>query len=340
MRCLSDDHSMGCQLLISLRKVILYNPSNTAGVAISYSAIILHAIQRLRVPGVDQSDPQGEEHVLYMQISIPRIMPDPLDEDASEVDDGDYDDDDGGEVIDVKIIPSRIHLDSPPSFSKGQSQAGEADTMTTATALTLSLSNPQSPIRSLFAAISTCSNLHPDPSDQHDHLQQAFGANNDIHVIDADDPVVFEGSVGYVSVASPSSRGPYLAPGSGSASAGLPAPMPGSGGWITADNVDDFFDSQGNWRGRNVDDQTGPTAAAGRARGDHRPGIEAGLGTGAGLVGTRAHADDHDENMNKLEAEVHVHHNDDDGEPAQSKAVDENEDGDGPPISTKWRRTG
>lgn len=25
--------------------------------------------------------------------------------------------------------------------------------------------------------------------------------------------------------------------------------MPGSGGWITAENVSDFFDEEGNWRG-------------------------------------------------------------------------------------------
>lgn len=26
--------------------------------------------------------------------------------------------------------------------------------------------------------------------------------------------------------------------------------MPGSGGWITAENVEQFFDEEGNWRGR------------------------------------------------------------------------------------------
>ena len=29
----------------------------------------------------------------------------------------------------------------------------------------------------------------------------------------------------------------------------LPPPIPGSGGWITAENVGDFFDEEGNWRG-------------------------------------------------------------------------------------------
>lgn len=31
---------------------------------------------------------------------------------------------------------------------------------------------------------------------------------------------------------------------------GLPPPMPGSGGWITSENVGQFFDEEGNWRGR------------------------------------------------------------------------------------------
>ena len=268
-----------------------------------------------------------------MQIAIPRTKHDPLVEDAYEDDDDDDDDDDGDEVIDVKIIPSRIPSDSPASFSQGQSQAGETDTTTT-TASASPLSAPQSPIRALFAAISTCSNLHPDLFDQQDHPQQACGANNGTHVLDADDPIIFEGSVGYLSIASPS-RGPCLAPGpgSGSASTDLPPPMPGSGGWITADNVDDFFDSQGNWRGRRADDQPGPTTATGQGtRGDHRPGSES---TGVRIVGITAHDDDHDEDENELDPGVHVH---DDLE--EDEAVDENDDSDGPPTSTKWRRTG
>ena len=43
---------------------------------------------------------------------------------------------------------------------------------------------------------------------------------------------------------------------------GLPPPMPGSGGWITAENVGEFFDEEGNWRGRG-----GLGAGAGSVRG-------------------------------------------------------------------------
>ena len=41
---------------------------------------------------------------------------------------------------------------------------------------------------------------------------------------------------------------------------GLPPPVPGSGGWITAENMGEFFDEEGNWRGEGL----GP--GAGRVR--------------------------------------------------------------------------
>ena len=56
---------------------------------------------------------------------------------------------------------------------------------------------------------------------------------------------------------------------------GLPPPMPGSGGWITAENAGEFFDGEGNWRGN---------GALG-----HEMGVGGGgaLGEGAGIVRTR-----------------------------------------------------
>ncbi|KAG5742463.1 hypothetical protein H9Q73_014482, partial [Fusarium xylarioides] len=35
----------------------------------------------------------------------------------------------------------------------------------------------------------------------------------------------------------------------GASNGGLPHPMPGSGGWIPADNVNEYFDEDGNWIG-------------------------------------------------------------------------------------------
>jgi len=57
----------------------------------------------------------------------------------------------------------------------------------------------------------------------------------------------------------------------------LPPPFPGSGGWITADNLHEYFDTDGNWIG-------GPDA-------DVEP-----LGEGAGRVRTRDEVDSEDIN--------------------------------------------
>lgn len=57
---------------------------------------------------------------------------------------------------------------------------------------------------------------------------------------------------------------------------GLPPPMPGSGGWITADNVGDFFDEEGNWRGGEEFTESEVLGVPG-----------AGLGEGAGSVRSR-----------------------------------------------------
>jgi nucleotide-sensitive chloride channel 1A len=89
-----------------------------------------------------------------------------------------------------------------------------------------------SAIQTLFDAVSNCSNLHPDPTSQDDE-EMADG--------EADSRIVFEGSVGYHGISG--------LPGvqSGASDGGLPPPFPGSGGWITAENVSEFFDPDGNW---------------------------------------------------------------------------------------------
>jgi nucleotide-sensitive chloride channel 1A len=53
--------------------------------------------------------------------------------------------------------------------------------------------------------------------------------------------------------------------------------MPGSGGWITADNVHEYFDQEGNWIGGEEGDGTGD--------GDGAGGEE--LGEGAGRTRPR-----------------------------------------------------
>ncbi|WYZ38410.1 hypothetical protein EsH8_III_000324 [Colletotrichum jinshuiense] len=87
----------------------------------------------------------------------------------------------------------------------------------------------QTDVQKLYDAISACSDLHPDPVDDDDEEE--------------DGRIVFEGEheplEGYTGVM-------YGAP-----DGGLPPAFPGSGGWITAENVHEHFDADGNWIGQN-----------------------------------------------------------------------------------------
>ncbi|KAI1084196.1 hypothetical protein F5B20DRAFT_524021 [Whalleya microplaca] len=83
----------------------------------------------------------------------------------------------------------------------------------------------------LFNQISACSNLHPDPQNEEEDDDDDDGF----------DRIIFEGGVEQEALDG--------LPGvmRGDSSGGLPPPMPGSSGWITADNVHEFFDEDGNW---------------------------------------------------------------------------------------------
>lgn len=78
-------------------------------------------------------------------------------------------------------------------------------------------------IQPLYKAVTDCANLHPDPTMEDDEGMEDG----------TDSRIVFEGSVGYEGIG------------------GLPPPVPGSGGWITAENVHEHFDEDGNWIGEN-----------------------------------------------------------------------------------------
>lgn len=108
---------------------------------------------------------------------------------------------------------------------------------------------PASDIPSLFAAISACADLHPDPQD----------ADSDEDMID--DRIQFEGSVGYQGISG--------LPGAfqGGFDGSLPPPFPGSGGWITAENVGEYFDADGNFIGATAGEGVEtPGDVAGRVR--------------------------------------------------------------------------
>ncbi|KAI9887400.1 MAG: hypothetical protein M1823_000825 [Watsoniomyces obsoletus] len=190
-----------------------------------------------------------------MQISIPGG---PSSEEAN------YEDENEDiEIVDLKIIPSSA-VPAPTSTTSETSAATQLDSTT------------ESPIQRFFAAISTCSNLHPDP------IPGGGGLSTDDDIQDGnedeDDPIIFEGSVGYESILMPRSSGITTLADTSS----MPPPMPGSSGWITAENVNEFFDEEGNFKGRDGDDdeeeelRLGPGAGSIRTR-DEDVDVEGGL---------------------------------------------------------------
>ncbi|KAK3997527.1 regulator of volume decrease after cellular swelling-domain-containing protein [Cladorrhinum sp. PSN332] len=121
----------------------------------------------------------------------------------------------------------------------------------------------------LFEAISECSNLNPDPVQEGDEDEEDEDGGR---IIFEGDHQPYEAIEGF--------SGVFAGAGDG----GLPPAMPGSGGWITAENVHEFFDADGNWIGGGEDE--------GEISGE--------LGEGAGAVHAR---DEEGEGANGHEGE-------------------------------------
>ncbi|POS88420.1 hypothetical protein EPUL_000167 [Erysiphe pulchra] len=96
----------------------------------------------------------------------------------------------------------------------------------------LSADEKKSAIQTLYEAVSACSDLNPDPSSDDGGI---------IDYINGDDSVRFEGNVGYTGISGLAGLSKDLIDNS------LPPPFPGSGGWITAENVSKYLDEDGNW---------------------------------------------------------------------------------------------
>jgi len=137
--------------------------------------------------------------------------------------------DDDFETVELTLIP-------PPSASADEEAAATAS------------GNKPSETTKLFEAISECSNLNPDPVEEGEEE-------------DEDERIIFE--AGHEALEG------YTAVYTGASDGGLPPPMPGSSGWITADNVHEFFDADGNWVG------------------GEEEGVSGELGEGAGTVHDR-----------------------------------------------------
>lgn len=134
-----------------------------------------------------------------------------------------YDDHDPSNTISLTIIPSPTSTSTSTTSEEHEDEA-----------------------QTLYTSLSACADLHPDPTndDEDDDDDDAFWNNND-----DDDPLgldrIDERGVGYIA------HGPAASDVDGNSGAGLtalPPPMPGSGGWITAENVGEFFDENGEVR--------------------------------------------------------------------------------------------
>jgi nucleotide-sensitive chloride channel 1A len=147
----------------------------------------------------------------------------------------------------VQGLYMQLELSDPSTQDDEEPEAIEV------TLIPKSTSEGVSDIQKLFEAVSDCSNLHPDPMDEDDEMEDAGN----------DSRIVFEGSVGYEGISG--------LPGvvRGATDGSLPPPFPGSGGWITADNVGEYFDEDGNWIGGNEGGESlGEGAGRIRTRGE------------------------------------------------------------------------
>ncbi|KAK4230408.1 regulator of volume decrease after cellular swelling-domain-containing protein [Podospora fimiseda] len=133
-----------------------------------------------------------------------------------------------------------VELTLIPSSSETQAEGG----------------NTKSEAVKLFEAISECSNLNPDPVQEGDEDDEDEDGGR---IIFEGDHQPYEAIEGFTGV--------FAGVGDG----GLPPAMPGSGGWITAENVHEYFDADGNWIGG----------------GEDEGGISGELGEGAGVVHPR-----------------------------------------------------
>ncbi|MCJ1369794.1 hypothetical protein MMC20_001006 [Loxospora ochrophaea] len=185
---------------------MLFRPSKNRGVAIPYPSISLHAIQRLQMPSASRpTESQG----LFMQL----------------VSSDGFDDHDPEGTVSLTLIPSTVL--NPASISPLIEGAEDRSEQCAEAPL-------QTPTQALFAAVSACANLHPDP---------VSGSDEELDTDNVGLPLEYQST---------------------NTAGGLPPPVPGSGGWITADNMNDFFDEDGNWRGSGL----GPGAGIVRERED------------------------------------------------------------------------
>ncbi|MCJ1394108.1 hypothetical protein MMC18_006986 [Xylographa bjoerkii] len=130
-----------------------------------------------------------------------------------------FDDHDPADTIALTIIPSES-----PSTTTAQPDSVPPSLTMDHEPPTIELQlheGAEPPVQKLFVALSACANLHPDPASP--------GSTDAME----------EGASSYPYQSGDMVSGP---------TDGLPPPMPGGGGWITAENMGEYFDEEGNWR--------------------------------------------------------------------------------------------
>ncbi|KAH7033100.1 regulator of volume decrease after cellular swelling-domain-containing protein [Microdochium trichocladiopsis] len=257
------------EVFVASNKLTLFSRGTGMGIEIPYPAITLHAVKHFKNLGSSSSEnasantgasspPLEEFDGVYMQLEF------------SDTNAG-ADDDESFEPIELTLVPY-VQAPTQPADSsaaaQGTSSSGNADRTKT-----------------LFTEISRCSNLNPDPRD---------GDEDDDEYIDDEgnaDRIVFEGDHEAQFEVLDGFSGAFR----GDSGGGLPPPMPGSSGWITAENVDQYFDAEGNWIGGGDDEEGGVSGelgeGAGRVRG--RDEVEGGEAA-SGQNGVNGHHADED----------------------------------------------
>jgi len=226
-----------------LRRFILYSHPQATGLSIPYPTITLHAIQR----------PASRRPSLFLQLLT---SPAPV-----------FDDHDPDSTISLTLVPApntAAQPAEPPAAAPDTTRSiGSED----ADALPSRPDHQEDGISNLYTALTACANLHPDP------LSNSEGDENDDELGGAVLQLESDADISNIYPLNHSTSGDGTA-------TGLPPPMPGSGGWITAETVGEFFDENGNWRGRGG--ELGEGAGTTRGRDDGVGGIDDGVMDGSG----------------------------------------------------------
>ena len=197
------------------------------GVSISYPSISLHAVQR----SPDSSTTSAS--ALYLQL-LPEAN-------------ATFDDHDPDETGSLYIVPNPSRSTTAHVEREAPSEPGSESAM-----------DSSDEVSKIYTALSACANLHPDPPlDDVDDMNE-----------DEDDEGMIRGQrpgISFFGHTDSDTGGGALI--DGDTMGGLPPPMPGSSGWITAENVGEFFDEDGNWKGRDMEGSAGELGeGAGRIR--------------------------------------------------------------------------